>query len=145
MAPIGKITVPLTAMVAVLVMGLWQSTMGHSEYCSNEIITMSSRLGYITAKSSTPPPPCCSQLATGVGSQPRCLCEALDGGSSLSANINQTLALALPNACRLQTPSASRCNNVNGYSPGGSPVKTVSPSIGVGNSSDASVVNKDVE
>lgn len=115
MAPISKRTVLLTgtAMFAVQVVGLWQSTMAHSEYCSNVIVIMSSCLDYMTAKSSTPPSSCCSQLAAVVGSQPQCLCEVL-GGSSLAVNVNQTRALALPNACRLQTPSASRCNNING-------------------------------
>lgn len=103
MALIGKWTLLLTAMVAVLVVDLWQSTMAYSEYCRNVIITMSSCLDYITGKSSTPS--CCSQLATVVGSQPQCLCEALAGGSSLSVNINQTRALALPNAIILLVKS----------------------------------------
>ncbi|PQP98966.1 non-specific lipid-transfer protein-like protein [Prunus yedoensis var. nudiflora] len=52
-------------------------------------------------------------------SQPKCLCEVLNGGSSsVGVNINQTQALTLPSACKVQTPPISRCS---GSSPPGSP------------------------
>lgn len=106
----------LTAIAAlVVVLSLWQSTMAQSEYYGNVIITMSSCLDYINGKASTPSSACRSQLATVAGSQPQCLCEVLGGGSnSFSVSLNQTQAVAIPNACHVQTPSASRCNNSNG-------------------------------
>ncbi|KAA8543263.1 hypothetical protein F0562_021242 [Nyssa sinensis] len=45
-------------------------------------------------------------------------------GSSMGVNINQTLALALPGACNVQTPPVSQCNSVDGptTSPATSPM-----------------------
>ncbi|KAK9139921.1 hypothetical protein Scep_009602 [Stephania cephalantha] len=79
--------------------------------CTNVLISLSPCLNYITGNSSTPSSSCCSQLASVVTSQPQCLCQVLNGGgSSLGLNINQTQALALPDACKVQTPPVSRCN-----------------------------------
>ncbi|KAK9160966.1 hypothetical protein Syun_007307 [Stephania yunnanensis] len=79
--------------------------------CTNVLISLSPCLNYITGNSSTPSSSCCSQLASVVTSQPQCLCQVLNGGgSSLGLNINQTQALALPDACKVQTPPLSRCN-----------------------------------
>ncbi|XP_034672579.1 non-specific lipid-transfer protein-like protein At2g13820, partial [Vitis riparia] len=75
----------------------------------------------------TPSSSCCSQLASVVQSQPQCLCLVLNGGgATLGINVNQTLALALPGACYVQTPLASQCNAASGpttsaTSPGSSP------------------------
>ncbi|XP_029129713.1 non-specific lipid-transfer protein-like protein At2g13820 isoform X2 [Cajanus cajan] len=80
--------------------------------CTNVLVSLSPCLNYITGNSSTPSSGCCSQLASVVRSQPQCLCQVLSsGGSSLGININQTQALALPGACKVQTPPTSQCNN----------------------------------
>lgn len=80
--------------------------------CTNVLVSLSPCLNYITGNSSTPSSGCCSQLASVVRSQPQCLCQVLSGGgSSLGININQTQALALPVACKVQTPPTSQCNN----------------------------------
>ncbi|KAJ7972770.1 Non-specific lipid-transfer protein-like protein [Quillaja saponaria] len=82
-----------------------------SSTCTSVIISLSPCLNYITENTSTPSSGCCTQLATVIGSQPHCLCEVLNGGgSSLGLNINQTRALTLPPACKLQTPPISICN-----------------------------------
>uniref|UniRef100_A0A6N2L3B0 Bifunctional inhibitor/plant lipid transfer protein/seed storage helical domain-containing protein n=1 Tax=Salix viminalis TaxID=40686 RepID=A0A6N2L3B0_SALVM len=82
----------------------------------------------------SPSPSCCSQLATIVQSQPRCLCALVNGGgSSLGIAINQTLALALPTACNVQTPPISRCNAADG--PATPPAS--SPAIPPSDTSDA--------
>ncbi|KAL4349636.1 hypothetical protein AHAS_Ahas10G0061800 [Arachis hypogaea] len=44
------------------------------------------------------------------------------GGSNLGIPINQTLALSLPSACKVQTPPVSQCKGVNGGASSGSPV-----------------------
>ncbi|KAF7837315.1 non-specific lipid-transfer protein-like protein [Senna tora] len=81
-----------------------------SSSCTNVIVSLSPCLNYITGNSSTPSSGCCSQLSSVVRSQPQCLCEVLNGGgSSLGININQTQALALPSACKVQTPSTTQC------------------------------------
>ncbi|KNA23760.1 hypothetical protein SOVF_022240 [Spinacia oleracea] len=118
---------------------------GISGDCTNVLVTLSPCLNYITGNSSTPSSGCCSQLGNVVTSSPQCLCEILNGGASgLAAglNINQTQALTLPNACNVQTPPLSRCNN--GGSSAGSPLgspsgggsRTTTPTDG-GDSSDA--------
>ncbi|KAK4441655.1 hypothetical protein Salat_0500400 [Sesamum alatum] len=81
--------------------------------CSSTIMSLSSCLNYVTGNISTPSASCCSSLAGVVQSQPRCLCPLLTGGgSSLGIAINQTLALALPAVCNVQTPPVSQCNAV---------------------------------
>ncbi|KAI3441979.1 AAI domain-containing protein, partial [Psidium guajava] len=80
--------------------------------CTSVLIGLAPCLSFVTGSSSTPSSSCCSQLASVVQSQPRCLCMVLNGGasSSLGVTLNQTLALALPGACNVQTPPVSRCN-----------------------------------
>ncbi|KAJ1384378.1 Plant lipid transfer protein/Par allergen [Sesbania bispinosa] len=95
--------------------------------CTNVLVSLSPCLNYITGNSSTPSSGCCSQLASVVRSQPQCLCQVLSGGgSSLGININQTQALALPGACKVQTPPTSQCNNA--ASPANSPAGTAAES-----------------
>lgn len=85
-------------------------TMAQSD-CTNVLIGMAPCLSYVSGSSSTPSAQCCSQLASVVRSNPRCLCMVLNGGgASLGVSINETLALALPGACNVQTPPVSRCN-----------------------------------
>lgn len=78
--------------------------------CTTAIVSLAPCLGYITGNSSTPSSSCCSQLSSVVQTQAACLCSLLNGGgSSFGININQTQALALPGACKVQTPPVSRC------------------------------------
>lgn len=101
-----------------LVLGMmalkWNSAKAQSSTnsCTNVLLSMSSCLNFITGNSSSPASSCCSSLANVVNSQPQCLCAALGTGaaSTLGVAINQTQALALPNVCNVQTPSASQCN-----------------------------------
>ncbi|KAM4115902.1 hypothetical protein ACJW30_02G008700 [Castanea mollissima] len=117
-------------LVLVLVTMLWAGASAQSS-CTNVIISMSPCLNYITGNTSTPSSGCCSQLASVVRSQPQCLCQVLNGGSSsLGININQTQALALPGACNVQTPPLSSCNAAASpsNSPAGSPTSSDSGS-----------------
>uniref|UniRef100_A0A2P2P421 Bifunctional inhibitor/plant lipid transfer protein/seed storage helical domain-containing protein n=1 Tax=Rhizophora mucronata TaxID=61149 RepID=A0A2P2P421_RHIMU len=82
--------------------------------CSTVLVGLAPCLNYVSGNTSTPSSSCCSQLASVVKSQPRCLCTLVNGGgSSLGVNINQTLALSLPKACNVQTPPVSQCNAVD--------------------------------
>ncbi|KAL2535418.1 Bifunctional inhibitor/lipid-transfer protein/seed storage 2S albumin superfamily protein [Forsythia ovata] len=96
--------------------------------CTSTLMTLSSCLSYVTGNSSTPSTSCCSSLGNVVQSQPLCLCSLLSGaGLSYGLNINQTLALALPGACSVQTPPISQCKAVaNGppISPSPSPISS---------------------
>ncbi|XP_058085478.1 non-specific lipid transfer protein GPI-anchored 5-like [Magnolia sinica] len=138
------------AMVLVTIF-LWSHAAGQSS-CTTTVISLSPCLNYVTGNSSTPSTSCCTQLASVVKSQPQCLCTVLNGGgSSLGITINETQALALPGACKVQTPPVSQCNGKSPSaggpttspvdSPLGTPAsgggsKTI-PSTG-GDSSDAS-------
>ncbi|KAL9410635.1 hypothetical protein AB3S75_044417 [Citrus x aurantiifolia] len=100
----------MSTLVLFIATMLCARTMAQSD-CTNVLIGMTPCLSYVSGSSSTPSAQCCSQLASVVRSNPRCLCMVLgDGGSSLGVSINQTLALALPGACNVQTPPVSRCN-----------------------------------
>lgn len=99
-----RIMALILAMVAV-------GAAAQSSSCTNALISMSPCLNYITGNSSSPSSSCCSQLANVVRSEPQCLCQVLNGGSSsLGLSINQTRALSVPSACNIQTQPTSRCN-----------------------------------
>ncbi|XP_009791428.1 non-specific lipid transfer protein GPI-anchored 5-like [Nicotiana tabacum] len=122
-----KICMALAAIVSIISTG----AMAQSS-CMNAFFSMYSCLSYVTGSSKTPSSSCCSALSGVLQSQPRCLCTiANGGGSSLGVQINQTLALALPGACKLQTPPVSRCYAGNGPAmspmPMGSPEGSVLP------------------
>ncbi|XP_042517130.1 non-specific lipid transfer protein GPI-anchored 5-like [Macadamia integrifolia] len=120
----------LVAVIAAVTMMLWVGgAAGQSSSCTSVIVGMAPCLNYITGNSSNPSSFCCQQLSSVVQSQPQCLCQVLNGGSGITAalgiTINQTLALALPGACNVQTRPVSACNAVNG--PSTSPAATESP------------------
>lgn len=110
------------SIIFLVIVGLSMShgSLGQSSGCTTALISLAPCLTYIstsTGTSSSPPTTtpsssCCSRLATVVQSRPQCLCSALNGGAaaSLGVTINQTRALALPAACRLQTPPPTRCD-----------------------------------
>ncbi|XP_072987961.1 non-specific lipid transfer protein GPI-anchored 5-like [Typha latifolia] len=101
----------LVCLVAVLALTLSTYTSGQSDNCSSAIISLAPCLNYISGNASTPSSSCCSQLASVVKSDPKCLCTVLNGGgSSLGITVNQTKALALPDACKVKTPPVSECN-----------------------------------
>ncbi|GMN48828.1 hypothetical protein TIFTF001_018001 [Ficus carica] len=79
--------------------------------CTSTLLSLSPCLNYITGNSSKPSSSCCSQLSNVVQSSPQCLCTVLNGtgASSLGFTINQTLALSLPGACKVNTPPLSKC------------------------------------
>ncbi|KAG9158380.1 hypothetical protein Leryth_013125 [Lithospermum erythrorhizon] len=120
------------ALAMVLITMLWTGGLAQSSDCMNVLISMAPCLNYITGNSSAPSSGCCSQLATVVRSQPRCLCQVLDGSgmSSLGMNINQTQALELPGACNVQTPPISSCSNGGSPAGSGSPGSPTTPEVG---------------
>ncbi|KAI4364070.1 hypothetical protein MLD38_020209 [Melastoma candidum] len=86
--------------------------------CTRVLMTLTPCLNYVSGNTSSPSSTCCSTLANVVQSQPQCLCLLLNGAaSSYGYNINQTLALELPGACNVQTPSVSQCNAAAPSSP----------------------------
>ncbi|ONK74339.1 uncharacterized protein A4U43_C03F5220 [Asparagus officinalis] len=116
---------------AIVVAMLFATASAQSSSCTSALINLSPCLNYITGNDSKPSSSCCSQLGSVVSSEPQCLCMVLNGGSSsLGININQTQALALPGACNVKTPPASKCNS-NGGGPSSSPntPSSSSPSV----------------
>ncbi|KAK7244378.1 hypothetical protein RIF29_39199 [Crotalaria pallida] len=111
-------------LIMSLLVTLWgATTKGQSQSsCTQVLLSLSPCLEYITGYASTPTSECCSQLANVAKSQPHCLCEVVNGGASKlvpGIDINQTKALALPGACKVQTPPISTCSS--GTSPSSSP------------------------
>ncbi|KAL0435712.1 UNVERIFIED_CONTAM: hypothetical protein Sradi_0279100 [Sesamum radiatum] len=105
---------------------LWSRATAQSG-CTMALVSLSPCLNYVTGNSSAPTSSCCTRLSSVVQSQPQCLCALLKGGSSsLGIAINQSLALALPGACNVQTPPVSQCNAVNGP-PASAPTPAYSP------------------
>jgi hypothetical protein len=134
-----------TGLVLVLVTMFLAGATAQSSDCTNVLISLLPCLNYIQGNSSTPSSQCCSQLANVVRSSPQCLCEVMNGaGSSMGIPVNQTQAMALPNACNVQTPPISGCNAASpsdspNTSPSGDGSKTI-PSTEGGPSSDGSSI-----
>ncbi|KAH6793915.1 hypothetical protein C2S52_004392 [Perilla frutescens var. hirtella] len=101
----------LLGMVAMLWNG-GEAQSSSSSGCTVALMSLSPCINYVTGNSSSPSQSCCSSLSSVVGSQPQCLCSLIKGGgaSNLGIDVNQTLALALPQACSVQTPPLSRCD-----------------------------------
>ncbi|KAL2323529.1 hypothetical protein Fmac_027908 [Flemingia macrophylla] len=129
-------------LAVVLVATMWTQTAAQSS-CTNVLTSLSPCLNYILGSTSTPSASCCSQLSTVVQSSPQCLCSVLNGGgSNFGITINQTLALSLPGACKVQTPPVSQCQAGNGpTSPSTAPVG--SPSDSSAESPQASITPSD--
>lgn len=103
--------VTMLSLVLIIVVTVRVSMAQIDSGCVNVLISLSPCLDYVTGNASVPSSVCCSQLAFVVRSQPQCLCEVVNGGAAAAVglNINQTQALALPTACRVQTPPLSIC------------------------------------
>ncbi|KAL1803946.1 hypothetical protein DCAR_0935626 [Daucus carota subsp. sativus] len=127
----GSKRIQLGSLIIVMMALFWARTAAQSG-CTSVLIGMSSCLNYVTgSNTSTPSSSCCSALASVVKSQPQCLCSALNGdaATALGIKINRTLALALPAACKVQTPPVSRCYaNGPSIAPIGSPESSPAPS-----------------
>ncbi|KAI3449662.1 hypothetical protein Pfo_006327, partial [Paulownia fortunei] len=92
------------SLISLVILMLWNGATAQSG-CTMALVSLSPCLNYVGGNSSSPSSSCCSQLSSVVQSQPQCLCALLKGGVSfLGIAINQTLALALPGACNVQTP-----------------------------------------
>ncbi|KAG7558362.1 Bifunctional inhibitor/plant lipid transfer protein/seed storage helical domain [Arabidopsis thaliana x Arabidopsis arenosa] len=109
--------------------------------CSDTLTSLSPCLNYLNGGSTSPSSNCCSQFSTVVQSSPECLCYVVNSNESSFSGFkfNRTLALNLPTACNVQTPSPSQCNtsrnvpttspvNTPVASPVGSPQSAPSPS-----------------
>ncbi|KAK6135032.1 hypothetical protein DH2020_031210 [Rehmannia glutinosa] len=120
-----------TVLVLFLAFILCRGTNAQSS-CSSTLLSLASCVNYVTGNTSVPSTSCCTSLASVVQSQPQCLCPLLNGaGSSFGISINQTLALALPAVCNVQTPSVSRCNGgANGPATAPAPSPLSSPTDG---------------
>ncbi|KAL1808472.1 hypothetical protein DCAR_0727933 [Daucus carota subsp. sativus] len=117
----------------ILLSVLWTTAMAQSD-CDNMVISMSPCLNYITTKTASPMPGCCTQLGSIVKLRPECLCQVLSvGGASLGLTVNQTQAQALPDTCNVTTPPLNNCKANN-------PDSTKEAPTGNG-SSDASLNN----
>ncbi|CAN1270987.1 Non-specific lipid transfer protein GPI-anchored 15 [Linum perenne] len=120
------------AMLSFGAMAQAPSASTNSSTCTNAIMSLSPCLPYVTGNSTSPSAPCCSQLGTFVQSTPQCLCTLVNSrGSPSFLTVNQTLALALPGACKLQTPPISQCkapgSSVTSSSPGPTDSSTDTP------------------
>ncbi|XP_010326386.1 non-specific lipid transfer protein GPI-anchored 5 isoform X2 [Solanum lycopersicum] len=121
----------ILSLIIVIIALFWSKGEAQSN-CMTTLVGLAPCMNYVTGNSSTPSSTCCTALSSVVQSNPQCLCSLVNGGGSgLGIAINQTLALALPAACNVQTPPLSRCNAANGpsasvpaSSPSGSPAPT---------------------
>ncbi|CAI9107802.1 OLC1v1007248C1 [Oldenlandia corymbosa var. corymbosa] len=125
----------LAALVLVI---CWTSGALAQSGCTTELATLYPCLNYVSGNSSSPSSTCCSQLGAVVRSNPQCLCLLLNGGaSSVGLNVNETLALELPDKCNVQTPGASKCNG-NAPSSSSTPAASSNQTPGTSNQTPAS-------
>ncbi|RYR37489.1 hypothetical protein Ahy_A09g042369 isoform B [Arachis hypogaea] len=125
--------------LVVVAIGMMLGGAAAQSSCTSALVNLSPCLNYIQGRSSTPSSGCCSQLSNVVRSEPQCLCQVLSGGasSSLGITINQTQALALPGACRVNTPPVSQCKGTSGA--GSGTIPTTDGGASSGNSIKLSV------
>ncbi|EOA28428.1 hypothetical protein CARUB_v10024635mg, partial [Capsella rubella] len=99
-----------------IVAALWSVTSAQlSRSCVSTLTTLAPCLSYITRNSTTPSQSCCSQLDSVIKSSPQCICSAVNSLiPNIGLNINRTQALQLPNACNIQTPPLTQCNEATG-------------------------------
>ncbi|RWW26765.1 hypothetical protein GW17_00008838 [Ensete ventricosum] len=97
--------------VALAVMATMLSALASAQSgCTAAIVSLAPCLSYIAGNTSTASSSCCSQLASVVRSQPACLCLVVNVGAfSFGVTVNRTRALAMPAACKVQTPPISNC------------------------------------
>ncbi|MED6138988.1 hypothetical protein PIB30_079698 [Stylosanthes scabra] len=119
----GKLEIGVGVSMVVVAMAVMLGGAAAQSSCTTALVNLSPCLSYIQGKSSNPGSGCCTQLANVVRSEPKCLCQVLGGGaaSSLGITINQTQALALPSACKVNTPPVSQCKEEAATSPAESP------------------------
>ncbi|KAK1578159.1 hypothetical protein Q3G72_027999 [Acer saccharum] len=112
----GSRGLEMSLVLALVVVMLCGGAMAQAQQgCTNALSSLASCLNYITGNSSNPSPSCCSQLGYVVRSSPQCVCSVINGVAPLMGiNINQTLALSLPGACQVQTPSVNQCKATSG-------------------------------
>ncbi|KAL1226321.1 Non-specific lipid transfer protein GPI-anchored 15 [Cardamine amara subsp. amara] len=101
------------AITFVALVAIWGVTKAQpSGSCVSTLTTLSPCLSFITGNSTTPSQTCCSQLDSVIKSSPQCICSAVNSPiPNIGLNINRTQALQLPNACSIQTPPLTQCNN----------------------------------
>lgn len=80
--------------------------------CRDTLTSLSPCLPYLNGGSPSPTSYCCSRFSTVVQSSLECLCSVVNSNVSSFSGIsfNRTLALNLPTACNVQTPSPTQCN-----------------------------------
>ncbi|KAL9224747.1 hypothetical protein vseg_000756 [Gypsophila vaccaria] len=116
--------------------------------CTSVVLTMADCLSYVTNGSTTEKPEggCCSGLKQVLKTNAACLCQAFQQSSQFGVVLNVTKALALPSACGVHAPSATKCGlslspataPVRGVvAPTGAPSTANAPSFGIGSSETA--------
>ncbi|XP_074319784.1 non-specific lipid transfer protein GPI-anchored 31-like [Silene latifolia] len=119
--------------------------------CTSVVLSMADCLSYVTNGSTTEKPEggCCSGLKQVLKTNPECLCQAFQQSSQFGVVLNVTKALALPSACGVHAPSATKCGlSVTPASapagavvaPAGGPSFANAPSDGIGSSETATPV-----
>ncbi|GJS91272.1 non-specific lipid-transfer protein-like protein [Tanacetum coccineum] len=131
-----KVQEVMSVVLVVMVM-ICGGAHAQSSSCTSSLMGLSPCLNFVTGNTTTPSPSCCSQLANVVQTQPRCLCSLLNGNvPNIGVSINQTLALTLPGACQVQTPSISLCN-ANGPTSGPASAPTSPASAPTGSTDES--------
>ncbi|KAK9715828.1 hypothetical protein RND81_06G192200 [Saponaria officinalis] len=113
--------------------------------CTSVVLTMADCLSYVTNGSTTEKPEggCCSGLKQVLKTDADCLCQAFQQSSQFGVVLNVTKALALPSACGVHAPSATKCGlSVSpagapvgvGVAPAGAPSIANAPTTGIGSS-----------
>ncbi|KAK6141376.1 hypothetical protein DH2020_024867 [Rehmannia glutinosa] len=128
-------------LISLISLMLWNVATAQSG-CTMALVSLSPCLNYVGGNSSSPSSSCCTRLSSVVQTQPQCLCALLKGGASnFGIAVNQTLALALPGACNVQTPPVSQCD---GNGPTASPANPQSPPADSSNAPETNPSGSDI-
>lgn len=131
MASIAAMSLPLLLLVLALAVVTDVVVAQTPSSCSSALVTLAPCLNYVTGSAQEPSQSCCSGLSNVVKTNPVCLCQLFSGGNTAGVNINQTLAMAMPAACKVTTPPISACKAAGvPVPPISSPTAPKAPSTG---------------
>lgn len=105
--------------VAVFLLGSALADMdADNKACTNQLESLSTCISYVQGTDKSPKADCCTNLKSVRQTNPKCLCVLVKDSSSpaIGVSINQTLALGLPAACKVNA-EISKCPALLNLSP----------------------------
>ncbi|KAL2466268.1 Bifunctional inhibitor/lipid-transfer protein/seed storage 2S albumin superfamily protein [Abeliophyllum distichum] len=102
---------PVFCFVILMIVGCVSSDFAQDKKeCANQLLSLSSCIGFVSGEVKAPTPSCCTELRKDMMNNMLCLCILVRDRNepSLGFKLNATLALRLPSVCHVQS-NATAC------------------------------------